>query len=482
MTSAGATVLFKVLHEDVGSLDSWARLQLEYFSPELRPIYKAISKFYTEYNRLPKANELLLATEKRIDVNDSLVLLLSSDIPEDVPLNFVTDVLIDEHVQNLALDHIESFVNKITSYNAEEIVGNIAEIAYDIETKVKVNSSIYTIDQLDLMEEQKDRTFIPLNLNNDIDSKIIGVMRGELVVVGGKRGNGKSLICSNLCVNEYNNGFVVPYFTIEMRAAQIYRRNAAIEAGVSAMRLRSGKPDAEEQIRLAQKLIDKYDVDPNEWFERFRVNDNSLLWLQKSIKESATVRQDRQMIIIDNPQLSLADIDTSLQKLKSRYGDSMRMAIVDYINQISPSGKEDKFDWKFQINIASTLKALAEKHDVVMVAPYQIDANGEARFSKGILDSPDYAILLQAYKTAEHGGTDTVDAMKFSTTKARDVPPFEAASAVDWHTLKIKSEDNISMDKLGKDTSPKEESSAEGKPVSSKPTDLPGAANQVRDL
>ena len=128
------------------------------------------------------------------------------------------------------------------------------------------------------------------------------------------------------------------------------------------------------------------------------------------------------------------------------------------------------------------MKALAEKHDVVMVAPYQIDANGEARFSKGILDSPDYAILLQAYKTAEHGGTDTVDAMKFSTTKARDVPPFEAASAVDWHTLKIKSEDNISMDKLGKDTSPKEESSAEGKPVSSKPTDLPGAANQVRDL
>jgi hypothetical protein len=214
------------------------------------------------------------------------------------------------------------------------------------------------------------------------------------------------------------------------------------------MRLRAGNPDADEQIRLAQKLIEKYDVDPLEWFERFRVNNNSLLWLQKNIREQATLRQDRQVIIIDNPQLSLADIDTSLQKLKSRHGDKIRMAVVDYINQISPVGREDKFDWKFQINIASTLKALAEKHEVAIVAPYQIDANGEARFSKGILDSPDYAIILEAHKTADHGGTSAVNAMKFSTTKARDVPPFEAASEVDWNTLRIKSESSVDMSNL----------------------------------
>lgn len=486
MTSAGATILHKILNNAEGSLDSWARLSVDYFSAELRPIYKLISKFYSEYSRLPNSNELLITTEKRLDLNDSVVLLLSSEVPEDVSLNFVTDILVDEHVQNLALDNIEGFINKVTGLNAEEIVNSIAEIAYDIETKVKVNSSIYTVDQLDLVDEQKEKSFIPLNLNNDIDSKILGVVRGELVVLGGKRGNGKSLVCSNICVNEYNNGFVVPYFTIEMRAAQIYRRNSAIEAGVSAMRLRSGNPDAAEQISLAEKLIGKYEVDKDEWFNKFRVNDNSLIWLQKALRDEATVRQDRQIIIIDNPQLSLADIDTSLQKLKSRYGDNMRMAIVDYINQISPSGREEKFDWKFQISIASTLKSLAEKHDIVMIAPYQIDASGEARFSKGILDSPDYAILLSAYKTPEFGGTDTVNAMKFTTTKARDVPPFEAASEVNWNSLKIIGENTIPVSELAGSTGVVEEGdekpARKAKPIVAATDPYEDKSGMVRDL
>ena len=104
------------------------------------------------------------------------------------------------------------------------------------------------------------------------------------------------------------------------------------------------------------------------------------------------------------------------------------MVAVDYVNQIQVP---DKFDWQSQITISSTLKELAAKHDVAIAAPYQIDATGEARFSKGILDSADYAIILEASQD------ETCPYIKFETTKARDVPPFSVCSDMDWKTLRI---------------------------------------------
>lgn len=435
MSTAGSIVLHRIISGDPAALDSWTRLSPEYFTPDLRVIYKAIFKFYNEYNKLPNLAELELYT-RNAQTQDALVLLMSSNPPEEAALDIATNILIDEHVQGLALEGIEKFVNKITAYNSEEIVQGISEIAYEIENQVKTKSNIYTLDELSLFEEEKNKVFIPLGLNNTMDAQITGVMRGELMLIGGQRGNGKSLVCANVCVNEYLQGYIAPYYTIEMRASQIYRRLAAIEAEVDAMRLRSGIPNDDEKLKLARALIKKYDVDQQQVFDEFRSQNLNLVWLQNHLRASGTYRQDNQMIIVDNPQLSLADIDSSLMKLKARHGDKIRMVIVDYLNQISPSMTvQDKFDWKEQITIASTLKAFAQKHDVIMIVPYQIDSNGEARFSKGILDSPDYAMVLKAHKDADN------PRMEFATTKARDVPPFSVCSKINWETLKISPED-----------------------------------------
>lgn len=446
MSNAGSIVLHRIISGDPLALEVWTKLSPEYFSADLRIIYKSIAKFYDDYNKLPSFSELQLYS-RNAQAQDALVLLMSSNVPEDATLDIATDILVDEHVQNMALTGIEKLVTNITGYNAEEIIASISEVAYDIESRVKIASNIVTLDELNLFEEENSKTFIPLGLNNRMDSQITGALRGELLLLGGKRGHGKSLVCANMCVNEYLQGFVVPYYTIEMRAGQIYRRLAAIESEVDAMRLRSGTSSDEEKLKLAVNLVKKFEVDPNDFLNEFRTRNNDFLWLQESLRKRAKLRESNQMIIIDNPQLSLPDIDNSLQKLKARHGDKIRMVIVDYINQIKPSATTvDKFDWKEQVALASTLKAFAEKHDVIMVVPYQIDNSGEARFSKGILDSPDYAILLDANKDVDNPH------MKFTTTKARDVPPFEVASKIDWGTLKISPEEVVITQKASSDS------------------------------
>jgi len=67
-----------------------------------------------------------------------------------------------------------------------------------------------------------------------------------------------------------------------------------------------------------------------------------------------------------------------------------------------------------------------------MVSPYQIDASGEARFAKGILDAADIAMIMKANKKEDN-------ALSFDTTKIRGGPPMFFTSPINWDTLKISS-------------------------------------------
>ena len=135
------------------------------------------------------------------------------------------------------------------------------------------------------------------------------------------------------------------------------------------------------------------------------------------------------MIIIDDRALSLTSLDLHLGKIKAKFGDRFTVAVVDYLNQIVVEGAS-QFDWQPQIIISKKLKELARKYDIVMVSPYQIDATGEARFAKGILDAADIALTMDAHEK------DT-GALTFSTTKIRGGREMTFTSPINWDSLRI---------------------------------------------
>lgn len=423
--SSSLVVLHSILGETELSLQIWSQLKLDYFPVEYQPVFRAISQFYNSHGKLPTKAELTLSLARSISESPIYGLFLGFTPPEDVDSLVALKVLTDEFIQTSALDKLEKLVVKISEFSGEEVIDKLANIAYDLEASSDIQSNMYSVQDIELFGEDPRVSYVPLGLNNNMDNNIIGVARSETILIGGRRGSGKSIVCSNIVVNEFLNGFTSVYFTIEMRAAQVHRRNIGIEAGVSSVSLRNGKLTSDEKALVAQTLCRKY-TDGSQALDSFYQH-NDLHKLETELKK-CTLNKDNQIIIVDSPNLSLVDIDTSLARLKATYGKKLRMVAVDYINQIQIP---DKFDWQSQITISSTLKELAAKHDVAIVAPYQIDATGEARFSKGILDSADYAIVLEACQD------ENTPYIKFETTKARDVPPFSVCSNMDWKTLRI---------------------------------------------
>ena len=95
------------------------------------------------------------------------------------------------------------------------------------------------------------------------------------------------------------------------------------------------------------------------------------------------------------------------------------------------------------------------KYGVPVICPYQVDASGEARFAKGILDSADAAFTLNPHNKDDN-------AITFTCTKDRRNAETHFTSTMDWETLKIGPQ--------SAEISKKEESEEDGEKPNDKPT------------
>jgi hypothetical protein len=108
------------------------------------------------------------------------------------------------------------------------------------------------------------------------------------------------------------------------------------------------------------------------------------------------------------------------------------------------NGRMGQYDWTEQIEVSKALKTYAQDYGFIMVSPYQIDASGEARFAKGILDAADAAFTLDA-----HAKEDNI--ISFNCAKMRNSDEVSFTSTMDWASLAIGPETGYIKDKDGPD-------------------------------
>lgn len=251
--------------------------------------------------------------------------------------------------------------------------------------------------------------------------------RQELILIGGKRGSGKSITSSNIFINQYESGNSCLYFSIEMTAMETMQRNLSILAGVNLQNLKQNKLTDDEILRVVKARAGMFQSADEMVTEFLRHRDR--FKFEEQLVRNFQLKPDNQMVIVDDRDLTLSAIDLHIGKMKAKFGDKLAVVVVDYINQIVLEGS-DQYDWKPQIEVSKKLKNLARKYEVVMVSPYQIDASGEARFAKGILDAADIALVMEAHdKDAQ--------AVSFETTKIRGGKEMAFTCPIDWDTLRI---------------------------------------------
>ena len=420
-----AVVLHKLLAEQ--NLELWARLKLVFLDAAYSSLYIAINKHYEKYHKVPSFDDLTL-TLREGTASKTLATLRLTEVP-DVSAEIALDALIDQYTQNETVKLLDKFVDKLPIYDSNEIKENLATIAMTIEEKTHTSEKVFTMADMMLFKhpEELEKQRVYLGLNNTFDAVLGGVARQELILIGGKRGSGKSITSSNIFINQYETGFSSIYFSIEMTAYEVMERNLSILAKVDLQRLKQNKLTDIEVLNVVKTRASMFEEADQTILEFMRHRDR--FRFEEELVRNFKLKQDNQMIIVDDRDLTISSIDLHIGKAKAKFGEKLQLVVVDYLNQIVIEGS-DMYDWKPQIEVSKKLKNLARKYEVVIVSPYQIDASGEARFAKGILDAADIALVMEAHDKS-------TSAISFETTKIRGGKEMRFTCPIDWETLRI---------------------------------------------
>lgn len=456
-----AVALNKLISEQ--DLDMWAKIKLVYIDPAFSSLYSAISRYYEKYNKIPSFDDLEL-TLREGPALKTLATIKLSDVP-DIDTQVIVDALVDQYTQSETIKKLDKYLDKLPSYDTKEIKENLSAIVLELDEKTYSAEGVFSMSDIMFFVPPDDvsNTRYHLGLNNSFDAATGGLAREEYILVGGQRGSGKSITGANVCVNQYEAGNVSAYFTIEMTGRETLERFMAIHAKVPHAHIRKGTLSESETLALIQARANMF-VGAGGHVEDYKRHRDRYRFEEQLVR-NCKLKEDNQMIIVDDRALTLTALDLHLGKIKSKFGDKFTVAVVDYVNQIVIEGA-DKYDWKPQIHVSTKLKEFARKYGIIIFSPYQIDSSGEARFAKGILDAADVALVLEAGE----------DSMTFDTTKIRGSAEMKFTSAIDWNTLRISP---IPLDtpdkeqKIPRAGKKKKEEKQEDKKVDDSEADLP---------
>ena len=432
MNLSSALIKQIILTQD---FETWSLLRKHYLPSEYHSIHAEIDKHCDKYHNLPSLDALSLGIRDSA-TRDKLSAIIST--PEvDAGASLLLDYLKNEYTQKEVLTSLESYVEKSLAFeDAEETLGHLQQIIIDIESRVELKDPQETMQYIGLWDSDDSlQKHVALGLNEEYDFNI-KFAPTDLILVGGRRGAGKSLTCSNIANNIVATGKTVMYFTIEMDSRSILQRSCAIAVGVPYSRLKVKTLSVTEWEKVATWWASRFS-EGEECLREYKTHRNFGKF-HESLSRNHELAQAHLEVFYD-PSLTLATIRAEVNK-KVKTSDNLGIIIVDYLNQVKRSNlpsRGGQYDWTEQIEVSKALKSMAQEFEVPVFSPYQTDATGEARFAKGILDAADAAFALEAW-------TQEDACVTFNCVKMRNASMQSFTSTVDWETLKFGPESALS--------------------------------------
>ncbi len=196
----------------------------------------------------------------------------------------------------------------------------------------------------------------------DLDSKMGGLQRSDLVIVAGRPGMGKTALATNIAYNiarahraevqvdstmKSVNGGIVGFFSCEMSAEQLATRILAEQTSVSSSLIRRGG--------ISQTEFDK-------------------------IRDYTIQLQHLPLFVDETGGLSISQLTARARRLKRQKG--LDLIVVDYIQLLQGSGKRSDNRVQEVTEITTSLKALAKELNVPVIALSQLSRQVESRDDK----------------------------------------------------------------------------------------------------
>lgn len=416
---------------DSQSTDLYSKLVNKFFTGSNLLVFRKIQKFYEENMRIPSTQECyeLIVQISLKDYLESQIFTQNVD-SSLITNDFLADRLQDYYIRDETIKWLDSFIDQLEGLEKTEIIDHIQNHILELHSFIPEGEELFDVASLDSVLEEDKFSMFSSGLSAHYDAINGGFGLQELIMFGGRRGSGKSIITLNSARHQFeNNNNSVLFMSIEMRYIEVYYRLMSMLSRIPFMKFLRNELTVEDKIHIAKtKLNTFYQVteDTPKLVKRLEENKN-IKEFDQFLKKGVIPFKNKRFHIVDDTNLTLARIDHYLNMLTKKH--NVKMCVVDYLNIVKV---EDRMDWKSQISIADHLKTLSRKYDTMMITPYQIDATGEARFAKGVLDSADRSFR---FTPADLG--DNPDVLPFEISKIRNGKAMKFDVHMDWDCLRI---------------------------------------------
>ncbi len=183
----------------------------------------------------------------------------------------------------------------------------------------------------------------------DLDNAILGLNKGDLVLIASRPGMGKTSIALNVAMNvAKTSNKAVAIFSLEMSREQL------------AIRLLAGQSLVDSKKLLTGRLT------PTDW---------------QRLGSAASVISQTEILIDDNPSLSVAEMNSQCRRL-----ENLGLVVIDYLQLMQSAGKGHTYANENRQQAVSDmsrmLKIMAKELNVPVVCLSQLSRANESRADK----------------------------------------------------------------------------------------------------
>lgn len=236
---------------------------------------------------------------------------------------------------------LEAAERKIYALRQGRVVGGLVPISTVVQT-------VYS----NLSEAASSGQKIPgLSTGlNDLDRYILGLNKGELILIAARPGMGKTSIALNIAMNvAKKSGKTVAVFSLEMSREQLVSRLLAGEGLVPSQNLLTGQLNSDEWKRIAA---------------------------------AAQVLSATDMRIDDNPMLSVSDMNAQCRRISN-----LGLVVIDYLQLMQSAGGDSRRyagENRQQVvsDMSRMLKIMAKELNVPVICLSQLSRASEGRPNK----------------------------------------------------------------------------------------------------
>ena len=263
-------------------------------------------------------------------------------------------VLISDNLSSETLDAKEQTAEKIIE-NTEKSLFDLAERGSFSQSFLKFNQALdQTIETAtQAMKSDKGIVGVPTGLT-DLDEKLGGLHKSDLVILAGRPGMGKTALATNIAYHAAQNIMSrqekssIAFFSLEMSSEQLSTRILSEQARIKSDDIRKGKVTEEEINRYIETSRNIYNLP---------------------------------LFIDETPAIAIATLSNRARRIKRLFGVSL--IVVDYIQLMrAPSSNRNDNRVQEVSEITQGLKALAKDLKVPVLALSQLSRAVEQRDEK----------------------------------------------------------------------------------------------------